>query len=82
MKDTKRKEGLDLAETDFTLKIIKEIKKTSIKIKRETNTFHHHQILLIQVIFIVRPAVAAMCHQGMAKTHKKFKVISGENMFE
>lgn len=68
MKHTKRKEGLDLGETDFTLEIIKEIKKTSIKIKREKNTFHHHQILLIQVIFIVRPTVAALCHQGMAKT--------------
>ena len=66
MKDTKRKKVLDLGQAYLILEKVKEVKTT--RIKREKTTFHHHQILLIQVILIVRPIVVAMRRQDMVKT--------------
>ena len=66
MKDTKRKKVLDLGQAYLILEKLKEVKTT--RIKREKTTFHHHQILLIQVILIVRPIVVAMRRQDMVKT--------------
>lgn len=66
MKDTKRKKVLDLGQVCLILEKVKEVKTT--RIKREKTTFHHHQILLIQVILTVRPTVVAMRRQDMVKT--------------